>query len=153
MQFGVGIQYFGIVHATWIAFQIVVLRFFDRIELALGSRRNFIFLSAVVGGAIIATSGVLDSLVFSIFSIVVGAGLVLARGAMFRSYVNKYIPSKTRATTFSSITMFFSLGTMVVYPFVGLLADWSVNFTLVVVGCSIVAVALVSRVKESHLKD
>jgi len=42
---------------------------------------------------------------------------------------------------------------VVANPLVGLIADWALNYTLIVLGVLAVIFSLVSRVKEEHLID
>jgi hypothetical protein len=39
------------------------------------------------------------------------------------------------------------------YPLIGLMVEWSLNYAVMIVGVAIVAFALISKVKEENLID
>ena len=85
--------------------------------------------------------------------IILGGGFGLSRGPLFTSYINKYIPSPQRATVLSTISMLERFVLVIVTPFVGMLADWSLSYTFIILGCLAVVFSFVSRIEEKHLID
>jgi hypothetical protein len=67
--------------------------------------------------------------------------------------MNKYIPSDKRATILSTTSMLRTLAIVVINTCSGLLADWSIPYTLLILGISTVIFAFLSRIKEEHLID
>jgi len=152
-QSGVGIAYFGTVHAVFVAAEILIMNNFEKLEKILGSKKRLIFFSSAITGAMFILAGLTTFIPLVLLAIIVGAGFGLSRKPLFISYMNKYIPSAKRATVLSSISMFRSFALVVVNPIVGLAVDFSLNYTLIILGVLAVVFSLVSRIKESHLID
>jgi MFS family permease len=152
-QAGVNVAYFGVVHAALAASQILVMNNYERLERAFGSRKRLITISSAVTGDMFIVGGLTTFLPIVLLVIVLGGGFGLSRRPLFVSYMNKYIPSAPRATVLSTISMFRLLALIVVNPVVGLLADWSLNYTLIILGVAALTFSLISRVEERHLID
>ncbi|MFH1456129.1 MAG: hypothetical protein ABIF40_04210 [archaeon] len=67
--------------------------------------------------------------------------------------MHKFIPSDKRATVMSTVSMVDRFVRALLYPLIGLLVDFSLNLTLIVVGILIIFFAYISRIKEKDLKD
>ena len=152
-QAGVDVAYFGVVHAAFAASQILIMNNYERLERAFGSKRRLIAISSAITGVMFILGGLTTFLPIVLLVIVLGGGFGLSRRPLFVSYMNKYIPSASRATVLSTISMFRTLALIVVNPVVGLLADWSLSYTLIILGVAAVTFSLISRVEERHLID
>ncbi|MBN2421750.1 MFS transporter [Candidatus Woesearchaeota archaeon] len=151
-QLNINISYFGVVHALLALAQVIVINsysFFERIL----SKKKTIFLTAFLTGAMFIISGLSKTGLLAIPAIILVAGFGLSRRPLFISYMNKFIPSSERATILSAVSMVRRLVLVIVNPIVGLLADWSLNFTLIILGCAAILFSLISRVEEEHLID
>jgi MFS family permease len=153
MQFGLPLSYFGLVNSIAVVFEIIILNKFQALENILGSKRNYLFLSALVVGIGYCLLSISSNIIFSIVSIVFLFGFGLTRKSVFLNYMNKYIESEKRATVISTITMMDGLGRAIIYPLVGLLVQFSLNITLLVLGISVIIISMFSKVEEHMLID
>jgi len=152
-QAGVDITYFGLVHAALVIGQIVVMNNFERLERIFRAKRRFIYFSSVITGLMLILGGLTTYLPLVLLVIIVAGGFGLTRRTLFVSYMNKYIPSSNRATVLSTISMLRRFATALVNPIVGLAVDWSLNYTLIILGTVAIIFSMISRVEEKHLID
>jgi MFS family permease len=152
-QAGISIGYFGLVHSALVLMEILVMNNYGRLEKLFGSKKGLIFFSAAITGLMFLVAGLTRSIPLVLLSIVIGGGFGLSRGPLFSSYMNKYIPSSKRATVMSTINMFRRFLIAVLNPFVGLLVDWNLSYTLIILGAIALIFTLCSRVEEKYLKD
>lgn len=150
---GLDIAYFGFVHAGFVLSQILIMNNFNKLEKILGSKKRLIFLSSLITGLMFVLGGLTTFLPIVIIVILVGGGFGLSRRPLFASYFNKYIPSDKRATVLSSISMMRRLSVAIVNPFIGMLADWSLANTLVLLGIVAISFSFISKVEEDMLID
>lgn len=150
---GVNIVYFGLVHAAMCIAQILVISQFTRLEQWVGSKKRLLFVSAFLPGLLFILLGFCRSVPVVIFAIVFSSGFGLSRGPLFSNYMNKYIPSDKRATVLSTSSMLRTFSIVLVNLVAGFLTDWSIPYTLVILGVAIVAFSFLSRLREEHLID
>jgi len=87
----------------------------------------------------------------AVVMIVLIGGLGLSRPVLFINYFNKHIKSENRATVLSTISMIGSLLVGMLYPLMGLFAEYSLNMLLVAVGVLIIGLNIFSKVRSEHL--
>lgn len=150
---GVDIAYFGIVHGFMSLTQIMVINNFIRMEKWLGSKKRLLFLSAFLTGIFFILLGITNFVPLVIGGIILCAGFGLSRGPLFSSYLNKYIPSDMRATVLSTTSMLRTFSIVLVNSVSGLLADWSIPNTLLILGISTIIFSFLSKIKEEDLID
>ena len=150
---GVDIAYFGIVHAFMSLSQIMVINNFLRLEKWLGSKKRLLFISAFLTGVFFILLGVTSFAPLVIAGIILCAGFGLSRGPLFSSYMNRYIPSDKRATILSTTSMLRTFSIVVVNSISGLLADWSIPNTLLLLGTAAIVFSFLSKIKEEDLID
>ena len=122
-------------------------------EKLLKGKRRYIFISAIIPGIMFIVGGLAKSWLLFVPAITILASFGLSRRTLFSSYLNKFIPSNKRATVLSTISMLETLVIAITYPIVGRLAEWSLNYTFIILGVSVILFSLVSRVEESMLID
>jgi len=152
-QANINIAYFGIVHAAFVASQILIMNNYERLEKIFGSKKRLIFLSAAITGVMFIIGGLTTSIPIILLVVIIGGGFGLSRRPLFVSYINKYIPSTKRATVLSTISMYRRFALVFVNPAVGLLVDWSLNYTLIILGVAALIFSFISKVEEEHLID
>ncbi|RMF55903.1 MFS transporter [Candidatus Woesearchaeota archaeon] len=152
-QAGVGLKYFGIVHAFFVLSQILIMNNYRRLEKLFGSKKRMVFLSALITGIMFVVGGLTTWVPAVLWVIIVGGGFGMARRPLFVSYMNKYIPSSKRATVLSSVSMARRFVSIILNPIIGFMVDWSLNYTLIILGAIAIIFSFISRVKESHLID
>ncbi len=150
---GVPIEYFGIVHASIVASEALVISGFHRLEGFLRSKRRLLMLtSAVLGGSFVVLAFVND-VVPVVIAILLAGGFGMSRFTLFDSYFNKHIPSEERATTLSTISMFRTFGQAAFNPLLGVIMDWSQPCTFVILGVAALLLAAFPGVKDEDLID
>ncbi|MFX0136498.1 MAG: hypothetical protein ACFFDN_22855, partial [Candidatus Hodarchaeota archaeon] len=88
-------------------------------------------------------------IVIALILIVIGFGF--SRRIIFINGINKEIETENRATVLSTISMIGNFIRTILYPIVGILVMWSLNYTFIILGISIILMAVVSQVKNEHL--
>ena len=152
-QAGLSIAYFGIVHVFFVASEILIINNYEKIERIFGSKKRLIFFSSAITGIMFILGGLTTFLPLVLLVIIVGGGFGLSREPLFTSYINKYIPSSKRATVLSTISMLRRFVLVIVNPAVGFLTDWSLNYTLIILGIAAIIFSFTSKVEEKHLID
>lgn len=149
----VNIAYFGVVIGLYMVFEIFItsnIRMFERL---FNSKRFLLLFTAGIMGIALIIGGLSKSVPLTIIVIVLGAGFGFSRNVLFINYLNKHIPSGRRATILSAISMLRSLPIIVFNPFMGLLAEWSLSFTLIALGVITIMFAIISDIREEDLID
>ena len=72
------------------------------------------------------------------------------QGPLFADYRNSHIASRNRATVLSLISILLSLYLVVMRLLIGTLADMSLSYAFVFMGCVIVLASLFLRIDEHH---
>jgi MFS family permease len=152
-KLGIPIIYFGMVSSLMSGVQIPIMNNFARLEKIFGSKRRFLLFSALLPGICFILLGINTYIPLAIILICLIGGFGLSRMVLFQSYMNKYIESHNRATVISTISMLSSLVSAVIYPLVGLMVEWSLNYAFIIVGTLIITCALFSKIEEEHLID
>ena len=152
-EVGISLVYFGFVHAGLTGIQIVVMNNFGRLEKVFGSRKRYLVWSALIAGGAFILLGIIPNAAVTVPLLLVIAGFGLSRRVLFENYMNKHIESSVRATVISAVSMVGTLTMGVMYLLVGLLVEWSLSGTLIMIGAAIIVCALLARTREEHLID
>lgn len=148
---GLPLRFYGVVHALSCLGQIVFLGNVARIERWVGSMRRLLLAATVLSGVSFLLLAATRWLPLVILGIIVGFTFSLPRIPLFSAYINHHIPSERRATVLSFVSMVRTLAIVVINPIIGLLAEWSLSWTMAVLGVGLIALAAGSRVEERHL--
>jgi len=88
----------------------------------------------------------------------IGVGIIFTivafgytRYLIFVDGINLQIESENRATVLSTINMFGSFLRAIIYPFVGLLVEWSIFGVFIITGCLILFFTIFTRSKSEYL--
>jgi MFS family permease len=150
---GVGTVYFGLVHVFLVIGQLLVMNNYDFFEKLFGSKKRFIFASALITGISVIVAGLTKFLPVVLLAMICALAFGLGRRPLFASYLNKHIPTSKRATVLSSVSMFRRMFLIILNPIVGFAVDWSLSYTLIILGSIAVIFSFISQVKEEHLLD
>jgi len=74
------------------------------------------------------------------------------RDPIFADYMNRHIPSSTRATTLSAISLITSVYLLLLQPIIGTLADIDLRYAFVCMGGIIIVSAILFRIRRSHVE-
>ncbi len=154
MQIKVPVVYFGLVHAIAITgIQIPFMNSFEKLEKIFGGKKKYLLWSAIISGIAFILLGLSRTVWMVVILLMAITGFGMTRFVLFQNYLNKHIKSENRATVLSTISMADRLMRALLYPLIGLLVEWSLNYTLMILGVLIIIFALISRVREEHLID
>ena len=152
-QLGVPLIFFGFVHAAMTGVEIPFMNSFEKLEKIFGSKKRYLLWSALIAGAAFILLGINTWVPLTIVLLLTVAGFGLSRYVLFQNYMNKYIESDIRATVISTVSMIDRVVRAVLCPVVGLLVEWSLKYSLIILGAAIVVSGLISGVEEEHLID
>ena len=152
-QLGVPLIYFGLIHAAIAGIQIPFMNNFEKLEKVFGSKKSYLLWSALISGVCFILLGINMYIPLTIILIIIIAAFGLSRNVLFQNYINKYIESDNRATVISTVSMVDRFVRALVYPLMGLLVEWSLNYAIIIIGVGVLIFALLSRVEENHLID
>lgn len=147
----VPLQAFGVVHALGCLAQIAFLSGIPALERWAGSRRRLILLATLASGVAFLGLAATTAWPLVVAGIVAGMAFSLPRVPLYGAAINHHVASSERATVLSFCSMVRTLGIVVMNPVTGLVAQRSLDAALLLMGGSLVVLALASRVGEEHL--
>ncbi len=148
---GVDITLWGVVAALFNLFGIMLLLNIRNMERLFGVR-GLLFLSALVPGVVYLLLGFYQPLWLVLSGIFLIVGLNQMRMPLFEHYMNFYIKSSERATVLSAVSMLGRVVLILLYPVIGFLLDWSLDYALILLGVLTIIFALTSKVEEKMLR-
>jgi MFS family permease len=108
--------------------------------------RKILFFSSLIPGILYIVTGTVHGLVVALIAMSGIVMLKLFRAPMLSAAMNTLISDDHRATVLSGISMVERILIALMYPLVGALADYSLNLTLIILGCLTILASLVLRV-------
>lgn len=150
-EVGVPVIYFGLVHAGIVAVEIFCMSNFMFLERIFRSPKRYLLMSAVLPGLGLIVLSLIHWTPLVILLIIFIIGFGLPRDALLVNYMHKHIDSDKRATVMSSVSMLKGGVEAMLYPLVGLLVDWSLWYSVFVIGVFVLGAACTSRVRDEHL--
>ncbi|MFH2020786.1 MAG: MFS transporter [archaeon] len=153
LELGFALTMLGFVASASTIFEIIFQNNFENLEKLFGSRKNYLFFSAISLGIAFIGLALTRQIWIAVILIVMIFAVGFTRRNLISNYMHKYIESKNRATVISSVSMLDGLGRAIVYPLVGILAGISLQLCLLVLGSIAIIFSIFSRVEEGHLID
>jgi hypothetical protein len=147
----VGIGFYGLVGAAANITGVILLFNIKRIEKVFSIKKLF-FLTALIPGIMYLFVGLYTTLWTVVLVTLSVMGIAFLRQPLFQDYLNRSIKSSERATVLSSIYMIEGLAVAAASPLVGMLMDWSLTYTLLILGILTIIFALTTGVEERLLK-
>ena len=148
---GIPIAAFGGVHVVLCIGQILVLGNVGRLAALYGSRAAMLRGAALVAGACFVALSVAGHPAAVVALVVLCASFGLSRAPILSSAMNHHVPSAHRATVLSVVSGFRMLGIVIVNGLASLGVARSLHGTALALGLAILAVAMLSPVREVHL--
>jgi len=148
---GVPLRFFGVVHALSCVGQILLLGNVVRLERWFGSTRRLLLGATFLAGGSFLLLASTRWMPLVILGIVLGFTSALPRIPLFSAYINHHIPSEQRATVLSFVSMVRTFAIVLINPIIGVLAEWSLSWTMAILGLGLIAFAAGSRIEERHL--
>ena len=161
MHLNVNIIFFGIIHASFLITEIIIMTNFDNLEKLFKSKERLVLISALLTGIFFLFPGILllfpipvqIMLPLLISSIIIVCGFGFTRRILLINYMNKHIEASERATILSTVNMFHTLTVVFAFPFFGLLVECSLVIPLIVFGIMAIIFSIMFRVDEKYLLD
>lgn len=148
---GIGLAWFGLVHAAMCLTQVAVLSRVGWMEQRLGSQLRYLRLSALLPGLGFLLLGAQNVPWLVVPTILVTAGFGLTRNVVFSAYIHRHVPSAHRATVLSAVSMVRMLTAAVANVTIGAIADRTISGALLAAGLITVALFLRGGATEEHL--
>lgn len=147
---GIDVRYNGFIGAGFNLFSLILLLSIKHIEKLFGMK-NTLFYSALLPGLFFIGLYFFRNVYFVLIAIFMITGLKIMRSPVLSDFMNKHIESRNRATVLSGVSMLEKIIIMILYPVVGLLADYSLWITFLFLGITTILFALMNRIETSHI--
>ena len=148
---GIDVKYNGFIGAGFNLFSLILLLSIKYIEKLFGMK-NTLFYSALLPGLFFIGLYFVRNVYFVLIAIFMITGLKIMRSPVLSDFMNKHIESRNSATVLSGVSMLEKIIIMILYPVVGLLADYSLWYTFLFLGIATVLFALLNRIEAQHIK-
>ena len=149
---GIGIFYFGVIHAILVLSEILVSSNFERLTKIFKSDKRYLRISALIVVVTFLMVAIQPNIVTISVLVIFGGGFGLTRLPLMSSYMNKFIPSEQRATVLSSISMLRRFALVILNPFIGFAADHSLRAAALIVGLLPLAIFFFSPIEQEMLE-
>lgn len=153
MELGLPLALIGVVHAGIVMSEILIMNNFKPLENLFGGKLNYIFYSSLLIGLCYILFSMTTNLYFGIILSLIVAGFGFTRKFLMTHYMNKYIESENRATVLSTVSMLGTFVKTIMYPIIGLLMEYSLNISLLILGILVIISSFFSRTEEHMLID
>jgi len=145
---GVALTFYGFISALMTLMQIVVINIIPKVERRYTNKKLFIQIYTLIPAIGFILMGFVSYIPLSIVLILIVIGFGFSRKILFVKSINFQIESENRATVLSTINMAGSLLRTVLYPFIGYLVMWNLNYTFIILGATIMVLIAISRIKN-----
>ncbi len=115
------------------------------------NKRMFLILLNLINGVAFISLGFTRIIPIGIVILLSIVAFGYTRYFIFVDGINLQIESENRATVLSTINMFGSLIRALIYPFVGLIVEWSVFAVFIIIGILILVLTIFTRSKSEFL--
>lgn len=150
-QIGVALTFYGFISAAMTAIQILIMNLIPKIEGRYSNKKLFIQLYTLIPAIAFILMAFISYIPISIILILIVIGFGFSRKILFVKGINFQIESENRATILSTINMAGSLLRAALYPFIGYLVMWNLNYTFIILGSIILIFVAISRIKNEHI--
>ncbi|MBI4066089.1 MFS transporter [Candidatus Gottesmanbacteria bacterium] len=151
-RLGVPIFYFGFAHALCLVAQILISSHFPTLEKLMGSGTRYLRVSALITAGSFILVAAYPHVITVILFLLLAGGVGLTRATYIVSLANASIPSRERATVLSSIQMIRRLALVILNPFVGWTADYSLRLALFLVGLLPLGTLVLSSIEKDKTR-
>ena len=149
-QIAVNVGYFGLVGSGCNLFAAILLSRLKTLEKYLGISRLILF-TALIPGLLYIGLSLNKNLFFVLIAVFSVVGLKLLRMPILLDFINQMIKSQNRATLLSTVSILEKAIIFILYPFVGLMADYSIDMAFMFLGILCLIFTLFTRIEEQSL--
>ena len=147
---GIDVKYNGFIGAGFNLFSMLLLLNIKRIEKIFGMKNTLLY-SAILPGLFFIGLFFFRNIYFVLVAIFIITGLKIMRSPVLSDFMNRHIESRNRATVLSGVSMLEKIIVMMLYPIVGLLADFSIWITFLFLGIATLIFSLMNRIESEHI--
>jgi len=147
----VPIVFFGFVAASMTLMQIIVANLIPKYEKDIYNKRRFLIIYTLIPGIGFILLSLIIFTPISIIILLIIVGVGFSRNIIFINGIYKQIETENRATVLSTINMMACVIRAIIYPIIGLLVMWNLNYTFIILGIIIIIFALLTQVKNEYL--
>ena len=147
---GIGIGWFGSIHATLALAQILVLLRIRQLQSRFGGRDRLLWLGAVIAGGCLAATGMARHPALLLLLLVVTVSFGLIRRPVVLAALNEHIEENQRATVLSAVNMVRMAGVGVGLLLMGAGLEHSLPFTVFALGISAAALSTTTRLTREQ---
>lgn len=147
-RIGIPLYYFGFVHALMVGSEILISSHFPIAEKIFGSGKGYLQWSALLTTCAFLLVAIYPSVLTVLLFVVMAGGVGITRATYITALAQKHIRSSERATVLSSVAMLRRLALVILNPFVGMTADYSLRLALLLVGLLPLGTFILSSMKK-----
>jgi hypothetical protein len=114
--------------------------------------KHLLLATAILPGVFYLILAFTNNIIIVLAAILIITNSKIIRKPILADYINKHIESHNRATVLSSISLIERMMIFLLYPIIGLLADFNLTCTLVFLGIATIAFGIITKLEEHHLK-
>ena len=151
-QADINVGYYGLVGSGCNLFAVILLSRLKVFEKYLGISR-LLLLTAFIPGLLYIVISFNKNLYFILLAIFIVIGLKLLRMPILLDYINQMIKSHHRATLLSTVSILEKSIIFILYPFIGLMADYSINMAFLILGIICLGFTALTRIEEKSLLE
>ena len=147
----VPLTFYGFVAASMTLAEMIFCNLVPKLEKYSKNKKLFLVIYTMIPGIAYILIAFILFAPLGILLIIIIIGFGFSRSIIFINGINKNIEAENRATVLSTISMIRSFIITILYPVIGILAMWNLNYTFIILGISIILIALLSNVKNEQL--
>ncbi|NHJ26399.1 MAG: MFS transporter [Candidatus Lokiarchaeota archaeon] len=151
LEFSIPIFYFGFIDAGLTLSQFTFLNLIPHLTNNSIDKKKLLLINTIIPGIgyiLIAIVNFAPAIIF-LFLIVIGLGL--SRYIIFINGINRQIKENNRTTILSTINVISGILKAILYPLIGILIMFNINFLYLIFGILILFFALKSKIKKEYL--
>ena len=146
---GIGIGWFGSIHAALAFIQILMLWRITQLQALLGGRDRLLWIGAVVAGLALASTAFVRHPALLLLALLTTAGLGLIRRPVVLAVLNEHIEDHQRATVLSAVNMVRMAGIGCGLLVMGAGFDRSIPLTMLTLGLGAAVLASTTRLTRA----
>ena len=147
----ISLTLFGFVAAAMTLAEMFFCNLVPKLEKHSKNKRQLLVIYTLIPGIAYILIAFIIFAPLGILLIIIIIGFGFSRSIIFINGINKNIEEENRATVLSTISMIRSFIITILYPVIGILVMWNLYYTFIILGISIILIALLSSVKNEHL--
>ena len=150
-ELGVQVVFFGFVAASLTVMQIVFTNLIPKLDEKISNKKRFLVFYTIIPGIGFVLMSMVNMIIFGVVLVVTIVGIGFSRNVIYINGINRNIEGDNRATILSTINMIGSCIKAILYPIVGYIVMFNLDTVFLIIGVTIIFLALLSRVKNEYL--